>query len=197
MTDTPNINIGTGLSWRSCTYACLFFFFLGIGMGVWGCYTWNEDLRAKVLSLTHQLKSEKDKPPVVKETVKTVTDTQIAYVPKETIIYKDPVSGQESQKPLDGKFEIGKQEFVFTVNGKPGKFTRADDERYVFEHNMMLLTQNSKIHIEAEIPTIDKTKYGAVGIGYGTHGLAGKLDIRHVWLYCDKETKAGGLQFRF
>lgn len=197
MNDTPNINIGTGLSWRSCIYTSLLFFMLGIGIGIWGYHTWTEDLRAKVLSLTHQLQSEKDRPPVIKETVKTITDTQIAYVPKETIIYKDPITGQESKKQLDGKFEIGKQEFIYTVNGKPGKFTRTDDEKYVFERNMMQLTQNSQIHIEAEIPTIDKTKYGAIGIGIGTHGLAGKLDIREFWLYLDKDTKAGGLQYKF
>ncbi len=199
MGETP-VFLSTGLSpsWRASAIACIIFLLIGIGLGAWGMHTWQvSDLKAQLALTLAKLKHAEDKPPVVKETVKTVTDTQIAYVPKETVVYRDPVSGQTSERPLDGKMTFSKPEFIFTVNGKPGKFTRADDERFVFDKNMMQLTQASTIRIEAEIPTVDKTKHGALGVGYGSHGLAGKLDIKHGWIYADKETKAGGLQFRF
>lgn len=62
------------------------------------------------------------------------------------------------QTKLDGKFEIGKPTFTYTINGKPGQFVKSDDERFVFDKNMVALTQTSMIKIEAEIPTVDKTR---------------------------------------
>lgn len=51
---------------------------------------------------------------------------------------------------------------------------------------------------------IDKTKRWGINIGYGSNGMAGKMDFPigdndHMggWLYGDKETKAGGVQVRF
>lgn len=176
-------------------------FAVGMILGAGTMHSWYiSDLRAELASTKTALNAEKNKPPQIKETVKTVVDTQLAYVPKETIIYKDPEKGpdaQEEQKELDGKFDFKKPEFFFTVNGRPGKFTKTDNEQYIFDKNMLQLQQSSIIKIEAEIPTIDKTKNGAIGIGYGTNGPAAKLDINKVWMYGDKDTKAGGIQYRF
>lgn len=133
-----------------------------------------------------------EKQPII-ITGQTVTDTQIKYVPGETVCI--PATGQTEK--LDGKFDIGKPNFIYTVNGKPGQFTKADDERYIFDKNMIQLTQSSTITIKADIPTVDKTKNGAIGIGYGTNGPAVKLDIRKIWLYADRDTKAAGIQYRF
>lgn len=133
-------------------------FIAGAVAGAWGMHTWTEDIRT-------QLQVEKNKPPQVKETVKTETKTQLQYVPGETVYI--PVPGQPNAPPvatkLDGKFEIAKPDFVFTVNGKPGKFTKADDEKYVFDKNMIALTQTSIVRIEAEIPTVDLTRRNAIG----------------------------------
>ncbi len=159
----------------------------GAAMGAWAEYTWGPRL-----TITHTIEK-----PIVTEKVVTQTDTQIQYVPKEVVVYRDPETGQVSEKPLDAKMIFNKPEFIFTVNGQPGKFTKADDERFVFDKNMMQLTQTSTIRVEAEIPTIDKTKNGALGVGWGSHGLAGKLDIKQGWIYWDKDTKAGGVQYRF
>ena len=159
-----SINIGTGLSWRTCAYASLAALLVGIGLGAWGMHTWQvSGLRQELAVMAAKLKHAEEKPPVVKETVKTVTDTQIAYVPKETVVYRDPVTGQASERQLDGKMTFAKPEFIFTVNGKPGKFTKTDDERFVFDKNMMQLNQTSTIRVEAEIPTVDKTKRNAIG----------------------------------
>ena len=126
-------------------------------------------------------------------TGQTVTDTQIKYVPGETVY----LSAADETAKLDGKFTIDKPNFIYTVNGTPGQFTKADDERYVLDKNMIALTQTSTINIKADIPTIDKTRNGAIGIGYGTNGPAIKLDIKKIWLYGDKDTKAAGIQYRF
>lgn len=120
---------------------------------------------------------EKNKPPVVKEVVKTVTDTKIAYVPGETVYLQSPASSTELQaivnkdtpgavaSKLDGKFNIGKPDFIYNVNGKVGKFNKADDEQFVFDKNMIDLKQTSTITIQAEIPTIDLTRHNVITAG--------------------------------
>jgi len=126
----------------------------------------------------------------------TVTETKLQYVPGETVYLPAP-DGTTTAAKLDGKFTIDKPNFVYEVNGKPGVFTKAEDERYVLDKNMIALTQTSTINIKADIPTIDKTKNGAIGIGYGTNGPAVKLDIKKIWFYADRDTKAAGIQYRF
>lgn len=201
MADQSTITIGGGISWRVCAYACIFFLLVGAGLGAWGMHTWQvSDLRTELALTLAKLKHAEEKPPIVKEQVKTETKTQLQYVKGETVYLPAPTAANPNATQatkLDGKFTIGKPDFVYTVNGRPGKFTRADDEKFVFERNMVQLNQASTIKIEAEIPIVDRTKHGAIGIGYGSHGLAGKLDIKAGWLYLDKDTKAGGIQYRF
>jgi len=122
---------------------------------------------------------EKSKPPVVKEVVSTVTETKLQYVPGETVYLPGkeilipgasitPVSqdthGATAAK-LDGKFDIGKQKFNYMVNGKVGQFTKAEDEQFIFDKNMMDLKQFSTITIQSEIPTIDLTRHNVVTAG--------------------------------
>jgi hypothetical protein len=179
---------------------------LGIGFGAWGEYTWGP-------RLTDRHTVEK---PVITEKVVTQTDTKIAYVPKEVIKYVD-AQGQEITQQLDGKFTFNKPEFIYTVNGKPGKFIKTDDERFVFDNNMLQLTQTSVIKIEAELPTVDRTRYFGVGVGAGLRNggaveaitLDGPLSRNsHLgwWVYGDGrlltknpevETFVGGVKFRF
>ena len=120
---------------------------------------------------------EKVKPPVIKEMVKTVTDTKLQYVPGETIYLSSPIkdSGLIAPVPqdtpdatpakLDGKFTFNKPDFVYMVNGKVGKFTKKDEEEFIFEKNMMDLKQTSTITIKAEIPTIDLTRHNVLTLG--------------------------------
>lgn len=208
MAETP-IFLSTGLSpsWRASAYACIFFLLIGLGLGAWGMHTWQvSDLKAELAAMALKLKHAEDKPPQVKETVKTVTDTQIAYVPKEVVVYKDPVTGQVSNKPLDAKMTFEKPEFYLTVNGKPGKFTKTDDEKYVFEKNMMQLNQSSTVKLEVEVPTIDKTKRHSLGGWYTNQGAAISvgyaptpyLEIKGLVGVPDpKKLVGGGLEVRF
>lgn len=172
---------------KTLSIYCLVCFVIGAGIGAWGEYTWGPRL-----TNTHTVEK-----PIIKENIITKTDTKIAYVPKEVIRYIDQETEQEISQPLDGKFTFNKPEFIYTVNGRLGKFTKTEDEKYIFDKNMMQLTQTSAIKIEAEIPTIDKTRHNSIGIGYGNHGVAGKLDFKNSWVYGDKDTAAVGIQLKF
>lgn len=170
-------------------------------------HTWQvSDLKAELAVLAERLKHEKEKPPVVKENVITKTDTQIAYVPKETIKYIDAKTGREVTEALDGQFDIGRTEFIYTVNGKPGKFTKTDDEKYIFEKNMMKLTQSSQVKLEVEVPTIDKTRHNSVGgwltnrggaLSFG-HSPIANLEIKGIIGIPDpRKLWGGGVEVRF
>ncbi len=119
---------------------------------------------------------EKNKPPIIKETVKTITDTKIQYVPGEIVYLPGEVKDAfvmpvDKETPgatpvkLDGKFDLGKQNFIYMVNGRVGKFDKTEEEKFVFDKNMIDLKQTSTITIQAEIPTIDLTRHNVITVG--------------------------------
>ncbi len=119
---------------------------------------------------------EKNKPPTIMETVKTVTDTKLQYVPGQRVylpgeakeVLVEPVAkdtpGAVAVK-LDGTSDIGKQQFTYMVNGKVSKFDKTDDEQFIFDKNMIDLKQTSIITMKAEIPTIDLTRHNVITVG--------------------------------
>jgi hypothetical protein len=141
---------------------------IGVGLGAWGMHTW------QVTDLQKALALEQAKPPEVKETVKSVTDTKLAYVPGQTVYLPSPASTTALTEPitkdtpgavatkLDGKFDIGKPSFNYMVNGKVGKFDKTDNESYIFDKGMLDLKQSSTVTIQAEIPTIDLTRHNVL-----------------------------------
>ena len=44
------------------------------------------------------------------------------------------------------------------VNGRLRNFTKNDDDKYVFDKNMLAVTQTSEVKLPLDIPTVDKTK---------------------------------------
>lgn len=100
--------------------------------------------------------------------------TEIAYVPKETVIYKtitgETVTGTEA---TDVDVNIGKQELAVKVNGKDFAITKADDEQYIFDKNKLQLTQTSRADLQITVPTVDKTKRWEIGIGASKDGAVG------------------------
>lgn len=150
---------------------------------------------------------EKETPVYVKG--ESVTKTQIAYVPKETIIerYIDADGNEatrETVEATDLDANIGKSEFHVRVNGKEQTFVKEDDERYIFDKNKLTLDQTSKISFDVNVPPVDKTKRWAVGIGY-TNGNEiaylvdfpiGKSNNLGGWVYSGDE-KAVGIKWKF
>lgn len=100
--------------------------------------------------------------------------TEIAYVPKETIVYKnaagEPITAQE---PTDIDVNIAKPELALKVNGKDFTIAKADDEKYIFDKNKLQLTQTSRAELQLTVPTIDKTKRWEIGVGGSNDGVVG------------------------
>lgn len=148
-----------------------------------------------------------EKPVYVKG--ETVTKTQIAYVPKETVIerYIDANGNEitrETVETTDLDATIGKADFVVKVNGKEQTFAKDDDERYVFDKNKLTLDQTSRISFDVTVPPVDKTKRWAVGIGYSDDKTVayiadfpiGKSSALGGWIYSGDE-KAAGIKWKF
>ncbi|SFL94788.1 hypothetical protein [Pelosinus propionicus] len=119
---------------------------------------------------------ERSKPPGIRETIKTITDSKFQYIPGETVylpgevkevlvVPADKDTPGANPVKLDGKFDLGKQNFMYMINGRIGKFDKTEDEKFVFEKNMIDLRQNSTIVIKAEIPTIDLTRQNVITVG--------------------------------
>lgn len=153
-----------------------------------------------------------EKPVIVQGETKTQTKTEIAYVPKETVIVKyiDVQTGQEAtataKENTDLEAQIGKTDFNVKLNGQEIQFKKADDERFIFDKNKIALNQSNVITFDAKISpqVIDKTKRWGIGIGYGGNGAAykidfpiGKNDTVGGWGYKDGRTKAGGIEIKF
>lgn len=163
-------------------------------------------------SLTqHHYTNTVTQPTIVHGTVKTITDTQIAYVPKETVVTKYiDANGKEvtstSLEKTDLDATIGKPTFNVQLNGKELVFNKADNERYVLEKNKVSLDQSTVVTFDATVsPTvIDDTKRWSVGIGCGTNGISGKVDFPigknnsiGGFVYGDKKSQSVGVNFRF
>lgn len=136
----------------------------------------------------------KEKPVYVQG--ETVTKTEIAYVPKTV------VNGKKEKTDLQA--DIGKTDFVVRVNGEEQTFAKAEDERFVFDKNKLTLDQTSKVTLDVTVPTVDKTKRWAVGVGYGNDGMAytvdfpiGKSDTVGGWVYRDNDSTAVGVKMKF
>lgn len=177
----------TTLSWKEILAAvCLFA--LGYGMAGWlhDCPTPSPEIVTEV------------------EYVDRVK-TEVAYVPKETIVYTDAEGNQRTEtERTDIDMTIGKQELTVKVNGKEHAIEKTTDEQYVFDKNKLTLTQTSAATLDINVPTIDNTRRWAVGVGYGDDGIAytldfpvGKSDTFGGWVYKDDDSHAVGVKIKF
>lgn len=148
-----------------------------------------------------------EKPVYVKG--ESVTKTQIAYVPKETVIerYIDGNGNEVTRQTVettDLDANIGKTDFIVRINGQSQTFTKDEDERYVFEKNKLALDQTSRISLDVAVPPVDKTKLWAVGIGYSDEKKIaysvdfpiGKSNNLGGWVYSGDEN-AVGIKWKF
>ena len=172
------LNLG-GWSTRTVCYVALALFLLGAGLGAWGYHTVTHgDWLTKLHELQNQLTKAENKPPIIKEVVRTQTQTSVEYVPKETVVYRDSKTGRElTDKEIESmNINVRPSDFYFTVNGKPGKFTKTDDERWVFDKNKLMLNQTSTATIDIKVPVIDKTRKWGVGAVVANKGIAPKIE---------------------
>lgn len=158
------LNLG-GWSTRTVIYIALGLFVLGGIFGAWTYHTVTDSAwLTKLHDLQLQLTAEKNKPPVIKEVVRTQTQTEVAYVPKETIRYINTKTGEEIMaKELESmNINIRPTEFRFSVNGNPAKFQAEKGEKWVFQDNKGKLDQWSQATIEIKTPIEDRTRRTAL-----------------------------------
>ena len=122
--------------------------------------------------------------------IKAETQTVVKYVPRP--------AGDSA----DVTANIGKQQLTVRVNGKEQQIKKSDSEKYVLDENQLRLDQTSKATVDIKVPVVDKTRNWSVGIGYGNHGLGGKVDypIGHVvggWVAVDRKTVMTGITVNF
>ena len=127
--------------------------------------------------------------------VQTVTKTEFVYVPKE-----QDAAGQVENTDIDAN--LGKQELTVKVNGQEQTIHKSDNEKYVFDKNKLAIDQRSTATVDIKVPTVDNTRRWSVGIGYGNHGPAGKVDfpVGHVvggWVAGDRQTIMAGVKVNF
>lgn len=125
--------------------------------------------------------------------------TEIAYVPKETVIYKD---GSSAVEKTDIDMQLGKPELNVKVNGQELTIEKAEDEKYIFDKNKLTVTQQSSADLNIKLPTIDKTRRWGVGIGAASRKpiyfvkapLKGNVGV---WAAANKDDVLGGIVFEF
>ena len=151
-----------------------------------------------ILAMTQDVVKDVEKPQLntISSVVESKTKTEIAYVRKET------KNGKREKADIIA--DIGKQDIVIKVNGEEQTFAKADDERFVFDKNKLTLDQTSNVTLDVTVPTVDKTKRWAVGVGYGDDGMAytvdfpiGKSDAVGGWVYKDDDSHAVGVKVKF
>ena len=100
--------------------------------------------------------------------------TEVAYVPKEMIVYTDADgTTRTATERTDIDMNIGKQELTVKVNGKEHAIEKATDEQHVFDKNKLTLTQSSTAALDITVPTIDNTRLWDIGIGWSKDGAVG------------------------
>ncbi len=129
--------------------------------------------------------------------------TEIAYVPKETVIYKAADGSTKSElEKTDVDVKVNKPILNVKVNDKDFAVTKADDEQYLFDKNKLTLTQTSSANLNIHVPSVDETRRWGVGVGASKDGavtalsfpLIGKLDG---WAAGRRGDVMGGVMFRF
>ncbi len=154
---------------------------------------------------------EVEKPIYIEGKSTSEIKTQIAYVPKETIIERYIDSNgkevtRESLEKTDLDATVGKTEFNVKLNGKDVEFQKSDDEQFIFDKNKVALNQTSTITFDATVTPqiVDKTKRWGVGVGYSTNGIAYTVDFpigenNYIggWAYKDDQSKTGGVKIKF
>jgi hypothetical protein len=161
--DIVNAKLNTSTDNKGYTYKTLIIAILAAFVA--GCIVGSYITKNYFPTLNTEVKTVQADP-IVTEKVKVVTDTQIAYVPKETIIYKDAAGNTVTEKEAtDVKLDADKTKVGVKVNGKDYKFDLLQGENQKFENGKVTMTQSSTVDMDIKIPTIDLTRHNVLTAG--------------------------------
>jgi hypothetical protein len=113
-----------------------------------------------------------EQPARIEEKINTVTKTEVQYVPKEVVVYKD-AQGQtvtETEK-TDVQAEIKQPTVSVKLNGQPYQFGLLQGETQEFDQGKISLRQNSQVDINLEVKPqiIDRTKTSGIDLFVGKY----------------------------
>lgn len=129
--------------------------------------------------------------------------TEIAYVPKETVIYKAADGSTKSKlENTDVDVKINKPVLNVKVNDKAFAVTKADDEQYIFDKNKLTMTQTSRADLNIRVPAVDETKHWGIGVGASKDGAVGAITFPiggriDGWAASKHGNVMGGVMLRF
>lgn len=140
-----------------------------------GCIvTWEYFPRIKTVEVTS---TEYVKVPVA---VQEKHETQISYVPKETVPAAVTGTGQAEREDTDVEIKNQPAAIHVKVNDQKYSFAPLPEEKYKFDKGKLLVEQSSAVDLNLKIPiqTVDKTKRNAIGYGYNSRHEE-ELTLRH------------------
>lgn len=115
---------------------------------------------------------------------------EVVYIPKEI----DPKTGQTEK--TDVQFERRESKVYVVVNGKEFEVPAEVKEDAKFEKGKLVITEKTELRVNITAP---KPAF-YFGAGWSNNGPAAQLNgplVKNVswWLYGDRKTAAGGIQF--
>ena len=129
--------------------------------------------------------------------------TEIAYVPKETVIYTDADGSNKSEpEKTDIDVKLNKPVLNVKVNDKAFAVAKAENEQYLFDKNKLTLTQTSSTDLNIKIPVVDKTRRWGIGAGISKDGAVGIINFplkgnAGGWVAGRADNVMGGVMVRF
>ena len=129
--------------------------------------------------------------------------TEIAYVPKETVIYKSADGSTKSEpEKTDVEVKLNKPVLNVKVNDKAFVVAKAENEQYLFDKNKLTLTQTSSTDLNIKIPVVDKTRRWGIGAGISKDGAVGVINFplkgnAGGWVAGKADNVMGGVMVRF
>lgn len=129
--------------------------------------------------------------------------TEIAYVPKETVIYKSADGSTKSEpEKTDIDVKINKPVLNVKVNDKAFTVAKAENEQYLLDKNKLTLTQTSSTDFNIKIPVVDKTRRWGIGAGISKDGAVGVINFplkcnAGGWVAGRADNVMGGVMVRF
>ncbi len=129
--------------------------------------------------------------------------TEIAYVPKETVIYTAADGSTKSEpEKTDVDVKLNKPVLNVKVNDKTFTVAKAENEQYLFDKNKLTLTQTSSTDLNIKIPVVDKTRRWGIGAGISKDGAVGVINFplqgnAGGWVAGRADNVMGGVMVRF